>query len=44
MPQPLASEEEDTHKEDHMEVHDNNEANLFTKFDPMWSHQVLKTP
>lgn len=33
-PQPLASEEEATHEEDHMEIHDNDEANLFAGFDP----------
>ena len=34
-PQPLASEEEETHEEDHVEIHDNDEANLFAEFDPI---------
>lgn len=33
-PQPWASEEEETHEEDRVEIHDNDEANLFAEFDP----------
>lgn len=34
MTQPLVSEEEETHEEDHVEIHDNDEVNLFAEFDP----------
>ena len=32
--QPVASEEEESHEEDHVEIHDNDAANLFAEFDP----------
>ena len=33
LPQPLAFGEEDDHEEDHVELHDNDKANLFVEFD-----------
>jgi len=38
----LASGEEDDHEEDHVKLHDNDEANLFAKFGP--TVKFLGTP